>query len=208
MARRPKKTKTKTTTLCPDPGWNWNLIKGLPYMQMWPRVTCSDLSKRSNVEKESRLFWEKWRTLLHLRVALFLFPSLLLKIKKKRPLPEVAMDFYLFIYFHLSVIYFEKKNNPSLLENGKDGAETKRAHSWWWKPSQRFDIFSFFLFFGSFFDIFFFVFHPAAVSLMGIVFPWAHLAREPVIDQPDYFPAPIIITDAIGERPPQHLVPF
>ena len=76
---------------------------------------------------------------------------------------------------HLFFVVFFRR------ENGKANWKTK---CWWWKPTERFSWYFSFLFFFSF-------------SLLLLRVWWesaAHLAREPVIDQPDYFPAPIIIT--------------
>lgn len=118
------------------------------------------------------------------------------------------MDFYLFIYFHLSVIYFEKINNPPSWKTVKTGWD-KTCALLMMEIEKRFDIFSFLFFLSlKIFDIFFSFSTTLLLSLMGIVFPWAHLAREPIIDQPNYFPAPINITRCNRKDPPQHLVPF
>ena len=85
----------------------------------------------------------------------------------------------------------------------RDGQKTKRALCWWWNQLKRFDI-DLFFYFSFFLFSFSLRFPPRCLSLIGSRFYRAHGARERVIDQPDYFPAPIIITGCNRLRPPQH----
>lgn len=92
-----------------------------------------------------------------------------------------------------------------LFKKGREKAKkiTKRALRWWWNQLRRL----WYWLVPSFLFLFFSFSTPLLKSdrVLGLE---AHGAREPVIDQPDYFPAPIIITGCNRLRPPQHRLIF
>lgn len=118
------------------------------------------------------------------------------KIEKKRPRKNFRCG--------------RTEKSPHLKGGGKM-VKTKRALGWWWNQLRRFDID---LFFNIFLLPFFFFFVSFSTPLLEpdrVLDSWfyrAHGARERVIDQPDYFPAPIIITGCNRLRPPQHRLIF
>lgn len=146
--QRPRERNGRRRNPHSDPGRNrYYLIEAMPYMQMWPRVTCFDLSKRSWCKKKSRPYWRPALKQNHMKT-LFkkmrkgfapLACGLMLKMDRNKK-KKLAWGFFIYLFISpssssasttllLSVIYFEKKNNPPSWKTVKKSGSRQNVHT-------------------------------------------------------------------------------